>query len=60
MSAKISFVPHSGPWSLSLVGDNLFDTKFIVDAGNTGDSFGIPTFVTGSRRTVRIELNVKL
>ncbi|ACI99777.1 TonB-dependent receptor [Rhodospirillum centenum] len=59
LNAKLSFAPESGPWSIDLVGENLLDRKFIVDAGNTGDSFGMPTFVSGTRRTVRVDLNVK-
>ncbi|WP_421739469.1 TonB-dependent receptor [Caulobacter sp.] len=60
LSAKLSLTPSSDAWSLAVVGENLLDTKFIVDAGNTGDVFGMPTFVTGSRRTVRLELSFKM
>ncbi|TZG29346.1 TonB-dependent receptor [Sphingomonas montanisoli] len=30
--------------------DNLFDKKYIKDAGNTGDSLGLPTFIAGEPR----------
>ncbi|MFW6412769.1 MAG: TonB-dependent receptor, partial [Oceanicaulis sp.] len=30
--------------------ENLLDEEHIIDAGNTGDSFGIPTFIAGSPR----------
>lgn len=30
--------------------ENLLDKEFIVDAGNTGGSFGIPTFIAGAPR----------
>ncbi len=30
--------------------ENLLDKEFIVDAGNTGGSFGIPTFIAGNPR----------
>lgn len=30
--------------------ENLLDEEFIVDAGNTGGSFGIPTFIAGAPR----------
>ncbi|MEO0608601.1 MAG: TonB-dependent receptor, partial [Pseudomonadota bacterium] len=26
---------------------NLFDEEYLIDAGNTGDAFGIPTFISG-------------
>lgn len=29
---------------------NLFDKDYIIDAGNTGDAFGIPTFISGAPR----------
>ena len=28
--------------------DNLFDSDFIIDGGNTGGAFGIPTFIAGA------------
>ncbi len=59
LSARLDFVPGSERWSLALVGDNLTDETYIVDAGNTGDYFGIPTFIAGTRRTWRVELGVK-
>ncbi len=58
LSATLSYTGAEDNWSVSLVGDNLTDEKYIVDAGNTGDSFGIPTFIGGSRRSVRAEFNV--
>ena len=29
---------------------NLFNRKYIKDAGNTGDSLGLPTFIAGEPR----------
>ncbi|MDX3884351.1 MAG: TonB-dependent receptor [Sphingomonas sp.] len=58
LSARITFTPRDKKWSFALVGDNLTDKKFLVDAGNTGDYFGIPTFIAGSRRTYRAEFGV--
>ena len=26
---------------------NAFDEEYLIDAGNTGDAFGIPTFISG-------------
>jgi len=36
--------------------NNLLDEEYIIDAGNTGDSFGIPTFIAGSPRMVGLRL----
>jgi len=59
LSARLSFTPKDERWTFALVGDNLTDRKFIVDAGNTGDYFGIPTFIAGTRRTYRAEFGIK-
>lgn len=37
---------------------NLLDKKYIIDAGNTGNAFGIPTFIAGPPRFVGAELRV--
>ena len=58
LSARITFAPENKRWSVALIGDNLTDKKHLVDAGNTGDYFGIPTFIAGSRRTVRAEFGL--
>lgn len=58
LSARLNFAPDDRKWSFAIIGDNLADKKFIVDAGNTGDYFGIPTFIAGTRRTIRAEFGV--
>lgn len=59
LSARLSFSAADERWTFAIIGDNLTDRKFIVDAGNTGDYFGIPTFIAGTRRTWRAEFGVK-
>jgi len=34
-------------WRTEVFADNLFDEEYVIDAGNTGGGFGIPTFVAG-------------
>lgn len=36
--------------------NNLADETYIIDAGNTGDSFGLPTFVAGSPRMAGLKI----
>ncbi|MCU0646595.1 MAG: TonB-dependent receptor [Gemmatimonadaceae bacterium] len=36
---------------------NLFDEEYIIDAGNTGGAFGIPTFIAGAPRFVSLQLS---
>lgn len=59
LSARLTFTDADDRWSFALVGDNILDKKFIVDAGNMGDYFGIPTFIAGTRANFRAEFNVK-
>ncbi|MEM7729733.1 MAG: TonB-dependent receptor, partial [Pseudomonadota bacterium] len=37
--------------TLELFVENATDREFLLDAGNTGDAFGIPTFIAGPPRT---------
>lgn len=39
-------------------GKNVFDTRYIIDAGNSGDAIGFPTFVGGSRSIVGGQLRI--
>ena len=41
-----------------LFANNLFDEDYIIDAGNTGDSFGIPTFIAGPPRMIGARIGV--
>ncbi|MGC4028431.1 MAG: TonB-dependent receptor [Steroidobacteraceae bacterium] len=56
---NVGYTSDGGRWSVNLIGDNLLDEKYLLDAGNTGDNFGIPTFIAGSRRNVRAEFAYK-
>ncbi|MDX2223369.1 MAG: TonB-dependent receptor, partial [Rhodospirillaceae bacterium] len=46
-------------WELTGYVENLFDEEYIIDAGNTGGSFGTPTFIAGPPRFYGVELTVK-
>ncbi|XBQ16534.1 MAG: TonB-dependent receptor [Oceanicaulis sp.] len=39
--------------------ENLLDEKYIIDAGNTGDSFGLPTFIAGSPRMAGLRVGAE-
>lgn len=48
---RLTYVPDfDDSWKLELFVENLFDEEFLLDAGNTGDGFGIPTFIAGPPR----------
>lgn len=44
-----------GRLQLTGFASNLFDRDYIIDAGNTGGSFGIPTFIRGNPRLFGLE-----
>jgi iron complex outermembrane receptor protein len=45
VSIKLS--KENSPWKVEIYADNLLDEDYIIDAGNTGGGFGLPTFVAG-------------
>ncbi len=40
--------------------NNIFNEKYIIDAGNTGRNFGIPTYIAGSPRMFGVEVSYSL
>lgn len=49
--------PAAGPWAVEVFATNLLNKKYLLDAGNTGDSFTFPTFVRGAPRLVGVSLS---
>lgn len=45
-----------GRWDLGVFVKNAADRQYLIDAGNTGLNFGLPTFIVGSPRTWGVEL----
>jgi outer membrane receptor for ferric coprogen and ferric-rhodotorulic acid len=44
-------------WRTDLRVTNLLDKEYLLDAGNTGDLFGMPTYVAGPPRMVEVKLS---
>ncbi len=42
---------------LAFFAKNLFDTEYFIDAGNTGGSFGIPTYVPGTPQFIGAKMS---
>ena len=51
-------VASADDWAVTLFATNLFDKEYLVDAGNTGGSFGNPTFVAGPPRFYGVEFSM--
>ncbi len=52
VNLRLSWTPASAPLKFELFANNLLDEDYIIDAGNTGDSLGLPTFIAGPPRMV--------
>lgn len=51
-------IERSG-FQLELFMNNVLDKKYIIDAGNTGRNFGIPTYIAGAPRFLGAELSYR-
>ncbi len=52
---RVGLTDHDDRWQILAYVDNLFDKEFLIDAGNTGDVFGFPTFIPGNPRFFGIQ-----
>ncbi|PIB93989.1 TonB-dependent receptor [Caulobacter sp. FWC2] len=50
LNVRVGFGAVDDRWKVEAFVENLGDEKYLKDAGNTGDSFGIPTFIAGKPR----------
>lgn len=46
-------------FSIEAYASNLLDEEYIIDAGNTGDGFGIPTFIAGKPRFYGLRVSAR-
>ena len=50
MNLRVGYGAIDDRWKIEAFVENLGDERYLKDAGNTGDSFGIPTFIAGKPR----------
>lgn len=50
LNVRLGFGAVDDRWKIEAFVENLSDERYLKDAGNTGDSFGIPTFIAGKPR----------
>lgn len=50
LNVRVGFGAVDDRWKVEAFVENLGDVSYLKDAGNTGDSFGIPTFIAGKPR----------
>jgi outer membrane receptor protein involved in Fe transport len=59
LNMRLSYQPAGKPVTLEAFVNNVTDEKYIIDAGNTGDSLGLPTFIAGAPRMWGVSLSWK-
>lgn len=57
-TAGYRFQPKNVYYEIGAFGKNVFDTEYIVDAGNTGRQINYPTFVGGSRSVIGLQFKI--
>lgn len=57
-NAGVRFKPKNVYYEISAFGKNVFNEKYIVDAGNTGYQINYPTFVAGSPSVFGVQVKV--
>ena len=58
-TAGYTFKAGETSYTIGAYGKNILDTKYIIDAGNSGDAIGFPTFVGGTRSVIGAQFQIK-
>lgn len=56
--ARLSYTVNER-WTIEAFVTNAFDEDYILDAGNTGDAAGMPTFIGGAPRMYGVQASVR-
>ncbi|MDP3403722.1 MAG: TonB-dependent receptor [Brevundimonas sp.] len=59
LNLRLSYAPDNAGWQVEAFGSNLLEEDYIKDAGNTGDSFGIATFIAGEPRYYGVGFSIR-
>jgi iron complex outermembrane recepter protein len=58
LNLRVTFQDGQDRFTLTAYGTNLLDEEYLLDAGNTGDTLGLPTFIRGGPAQVGVELKL--
>lgn len=58
VNARLSYTLNDR-FTIEIFGNNLFNEKYILDAGNTGDAAGLPTFIGGAPRMYGVQASIR-
>lgn len=56
VNLRLAWFSPGRRWEATAWADNVFDKEFLIDAGNIGADFGLPTYVRGEPRLVGFDL----
>jgi outer membrane receptor protein involved in Fe transport len=59
LNVRLGWRSPKGRWQISGYAENLFDRNHLIDAGNVGGSFGIPTFIAGDPRRIGVVTSMR-
>ncbi|PXA91143.1 TonB-dependent receptor, partial [Caulobacter sp. D4A] len=59
LNLRLTYQPKDSPVTFGAFVTNALDQDYIKDAGNTGDAFGIPTFIAGEPRFMGVSVSFK-
>lgn len=59
VNARLGYSPENGRWRVEAFAENIFNKRYIKDAGNTGDAIGLATAVPGARRLYGISAQMR-
>jgi outer membrane receptor protein involved in Fe transport len=58
VNARLSYTLNDR-FTIEAFVNNLFEEKYILDAGNTGDAAGLPTFIGGAPRMYGVQASIR-
>lgn len=59
LNARLGLRSVDQGWSVALYGQNLLNRHYLIDAGNTGETIGLPTYIAGTPRLFGAQASVK-
>ncbi|MDF3056437.1 MAG: TonB-denpendent receptor [Rariglobus sp.] len=59
MNLRIGYYPRNRRWEVVGYMNNVFDKEYLLDAGNTGGTYGFPTAIPAEPRTMGVKAMVR-
>lgn len=59
LDLRLSYQPNGRPWKLAAFMTNATNTRYLKDAGNTGQDLGLPTYIAGEPRMFGFAFSIR-